>query len=104
MAKFKKGQSKLPGAGRKPGSPNKVTADIRARVADFLTGDFETFKNKMRELDPDAYCRTYVALLPYVTPKQKEIQATVAGGGGFALILPNNQRDPDFNPADLDEV
>ncbi len=90
MAKFKKGQSKLPGAGRKPGSPNKVTADIRARVADFLTGDFETFKNKMRELDPDAYCRTYVALLPYVTPKQKELQVTAPEMGGFRFVVSSN--------------
>jgi len=90
MAKFKKGQSKLPGAGRKPGSPNKVTADIRARVADFLTGDFETFKNKMGELAPEDYCRTYVALLPYVMPKQKELQVTAPEMGGFRFVVSSN--------------
>jgi len=79
--------------GRTKGTPNKVTLDLRLRIFDFLSTNFETLEAKMLELEPDAYCRTYTALLPYVMPRQKEIQATVTGGGGFALILPDNQRD-----------
>ena len=101
--KFEKGQPRLPNAGRKPGSSNKVTADLRLRISDFLSTNFTTLEAKMLELEPDAYCRTYTALLPYVMPRQKEIQATVSGGGGFAIVLPDNQRD-NFNPADLDEL
>lgn len=101
--KFEKGKPKLPNAGRKPGTPNKVTADLRLLISDFLSTNFATLEAKMLELEPDAYCRTYTALLPYVMPRQKEIQATVSGGGGFAIVLPDNQRDI-INPADLDEV
>ena len=89
--------------GRAKGTPNKVTRDLRLRISDFLSTNFATLEAKMLELEPDAYCRTYTALLPYVMPRQKEIQATVSGGGGFAIVLPDNQRD-NFNPADLDEL
>lgn len=101
--KFEKGKPKLPNAGRKPGTPNKVTADLRLRISDFLSTNFATLETKMLELEPDAYCRTYIALLPYVMPRQKEIQATISGGGGFVIVLPDNQRD-NLNPADLDEL
>jgi len=101
--KFQKGKPKLPNAGRKKGTLNKVTADIRTSLANYLTANFATLEAKMQQLEPPDYCRTYAALLPYVIPKQKEIQATVSGGGGFAIRLPDNQRD-DFNSADLDEL
>ena len=89
--------------GRAKGTPNKVTLDLRLRISDFLSTNFATLEAKMEQLEPSDYCRTYTALLPYVMPRQKEIQATVSGGGGFAIVLPDNQRDS-INPADLDEA
>lgn len=89
--------------GRTKGTPNKVTLDLRLRISDFLSTNFDTLEAKMEKLDPSDYCRTYTALLPFVIARQKEIQATVSGGGGFAILLPDNQRDP-INPADLDEI
>lgn len=101
MAKYSKGHQKI--GGRKKHTPNKVTADLRLRISDFLSANFVTLEEKMLQLDPVDYVRTYTALLPYVMPRQKEIQATVSGGGGFAVVLPDNQRD-NLNPADLDEL
>ena len=46
MAKFKKGQKKVPGSGRPPGQPNYLTADIRklirqaAEETGFITASF----------------------------------------------------------------
>lgn len=90
--------------GRTKGTPNKVTLDLRLRISDFLSTNFTTLQAKMLELDPEDYCRTWIALLPFIMPRQKEIQATISGGGGFAIVLPDNHRNPDFNPADLDEL
>ena len=73
--------------GRAKGTPNKVTLDLRLRISDFLSTNFATLEAKMLELEPDAYCRTYTALLPYVMPRQKEVQITPPGFGGFRFVV-----------------
>lgn len=90
--------------GRQLGTPNKVSGDLRHNIQLLLTDQWPEFMRRLSRLDDDSYCRVISGLFPYVMPKQKEIQATISGGGGFAIILPNNQRDSDFNPADLDEL
>lgn len=75
--------------GRAKGTPNKVTLDLRLRISDFLSTNFATLEAKMLELEPDAYCRTYTALLPFVIARQKEIQVTTPEIGGFRFVIEN---------------
>lgn len=75
--------------GRAKGTPNKVTLDLRLRISDFLSTNFDTLEAKMLELEPDAYCRTYTALLPFVIARQKEIQVNTPDFGGFRFVIEN---------------
>lgn len=87
---FEKGHKKT--GGRQKGGVNKVTSLTRDVLQDILSENAEEFQTRLALLDDEAFCRTYIALLPYVLPKQKEIKATLSGGGGFVAILPDNGR------------
>ena len=68
---FKKGKSGNPN-GRKPGVQNKTTADMREFIKMLLEQEQPRFLDAMGTLDGEAYCRVYIRLLDYVTPKQKD--------------------------------
>ena len=70
MAKAK-GSAKT--GGRKPGTPNKVTKDIRSRLAEFIEGNFDTYCEKMNELDGRDYVRAYNDMCQYVLPKLQSV-------------------------------
>lgn len=59
--------------GRKKGTPNKVTKDIRSRIAEFIEGNFETYCDKMSELDGRDYVRAYNDMCQYVLPKLQSV-------------------------------
>lgn len=90
--------------GRQKGTPNRVSGDLKSHIGLLLADQFPEFMRRLARLDDETYCKVYLALLPYSVARQKEILATVSGGGGFVALLPDNRRDTDFNPADLDEV
>ena len=65
---FKKGRNKT--GGRKKGTPNKTTSDIRKIVFDLI--DSETIKNDLRELNSRERLEVIIKLLPYALPKYSQ--------------------------------
>lgn len=59
--------------GRKAGTPNKVTADLKRWVSDILADGRQQFVECMSQLEPAEYVKAYSALLNYVMPKQQAL-------------------------------
>ena len=83
MAKFEKGQPRPANAGRKPGSENKLTTDIRAMLEAALdrAGGSDYLFAQAHE-NPKAF----LALLGRLIPSQ------ITGKDGEPLIPPENDR------------
>lgn len=57
--------------GRPPGSPNKITRDIRAALRDLAEGNshrVQEWLDRVAETDPAEALRLFLGLLRYVTP------------------------------------
>jgi len=65
---LKKGMINNP-KGRPKGSVNKVTADLRNRISDFLDENWEQLQNDFDNLDPKDRLLFYERLLQYGLPK-----------------------------------
>ncbi len=59
--------------GRKKGSTNKTTQLTRELFSEYVNGNFDEFKLKMKELDPDKYCRVYIDMCRYVMPSLQAV-------------------------------
>lgn len=75
----KKGDGKgQQGGGRKKGTPNKVTAEVKELIASFIDGNWKNFESAYKEIkDPERKCKIYLELLPYVTPKLASVEDKV---------------------------
>lgn len=69
---LRKGQTNNP-AGKPPGTKNKINAELRERINDFLNGNFETVATEFDKLEPKDKLKFYTDLLQYGLPK---LQAT----------------------------
>ncbi|GAB3026595.1 hypothetical protein [Spirosoma pulveris] len=67
---FEKGRSKT--GGRQPGSTNRTTTDIKARIANFIDEQFDSIADDMSLLEPKERVTAYLKLMEYVVPKQRE--------------------------------
>jgi hypothetical protein len=65
---FKKGISGNPN-GRKAGSPNKITKEVRTALKDFIETNTDNLQVLFDELDAKQKLQFYADLLPYVVPK-----------------------------------
>lgn len=65
---FEKGHKRV--GGRKKGSINAITRTQREWIDSVLTDGREKFAESMRKLPPSEYVKSYLLLLPYVTPRQ----------------------------------
>ncbi|GAB3995127.1 hypothetical protein GCM10028807_34450 [Spirosoma daeguense] len=68
--KFEKGREKT--GGRKPGSLNKATADIKTRIVNLIGEQFDSIATDVSLLEPKDRVSAYLKLLEYVVPKQRE--------------------------------
>lgn len=59
--------------GRKKGTPNKVQADLKRWLNDFLTDERERIQNDWLKLAPPQRVELYSRLLSYVVPKQQAV-------------------------------
>ena len=65
---LKKGQTNNPD-GRPVGSQNKINADLRQSINDFLQKNFVEVEKDMQKLQPKDRVRLYIDLLQYGLPK-----------------------------------
>jgi hypothetical protein len=71
---FEKGQIKR--GGRKKGTPNKVTTEIRSKIEDILHEQTDTIKEDLMKLSPKDRVRAYTELLKYVIPTRRDVEVT----------------------------
>ena len=63
-------------AGRPKGTPNKITADLRSRISDFLNDNWERLQNDFDKIDPKDRLNFYEKLLQYGVPKLQSMELT----------------------------
>lgn len=67
---FEKGREKT--GGRKAGTPNKATTDLKSKISALVDEQFETIQTDLESLDPKERVTAYLKFLEYVLPKQRE--------------------------------
>lgn len=67
---FEQGREKT--GGRKEGTPNRDSADLKERIKALMDEQFETAKANLAMLDPKEQVTAYLKFLEYVLPKQRE--------------------------------
>ncbi|MCC5612557.1 hypothetical protein LC612_39160 [Nostoc sp. CHAB 5834] len=67
---FEKGREKT--GGRKPGSTNKVTTDLKSRISALIDQQFDAITADLNELEPKDRVAAYMKFMEYVLPKQRE--------------------------------
>ena len=69
---FRKGHEKT--GGRKKGTQNKTSTEIREISAALLQGELETLKELLPTLKPDQYLKAIAMLYKVVVPQQRQIE------------------------------
>ena len=69
---FKEGHIKT--GGRKKGTPNKVTTEIRTKIEALIYEHTENINEDLMKLTPKDRVRAYTELLKYVIPTKKDIE------------------------------
>jgi hypothetical protein len=68
----KKGAPKT--GGRKPGTPNRINKDLRARISTFLDDNFEEAVKSWREInEPVQKVRLYTDLIKFAVPTLQSV-------------------------------
>ena len=73
----KKGHTNNP-KGRPKGTPNKITADLRQRISDFLDGNFDEVTKEWRQLEGKDKLAFYRDLLKYAIPQLSNMSADIS--------------------------
>ena len=61
--------------GRKAGTPNKVTKELKEFISSFLEGHREDFEESFNLIeDPEKRCAIYLGLIPYAAPKLSSVE------------------------------
>ena len=68
--KFEKGREKT--GGRKPGSTNKTSTDIKSKIAALIDSQFDAIQADFEILEPKDRVTAYFKFMEYVLPKQRE--------------------------------
>lgn len=63
--------------GRKRGTPNKVTADVREWIASIIDNNRAQIKRDLKELEPKDRLLFLEKLMQYVIPKRQAAQLTL---------------------------
>lgn len=76
--------------GRIKGTPNKVTADLRAKIQAFLDVNFDTMEAEFDNLEVKDKFNFYIKLIEFAIPKQRQIEDTTLAQ---LLAMTPEQRD-----------
>ena len=61
--------------GRAKGTPNKVSSERKARIAEFVEKNWEDFEKAYSDLkDPKEKCSIFMAMMPYYAPKLAAVE------------------------------
>ncbi len=67
---FQKGKPRT--GGRRPGTANRTTADLKSRISDLLDSRFDKVVEDLEQLEPKDRVTAYLKFLEYVVPKMRE--------------------------------
>ena len=62
--------------GRKKGTPNRLTRELRTILKDVLYQEMEQLEERLNDLDPKDRMHIILKLMPYVFPKVMDVQST----------------------------
>ena len=74
MAKFTKGMTRPDGAGRKPGSSNVVTRQMREMLRGAAEGHMERFLEELDTLHGEKYVNAYLTMCKFVLPTLQSVK------------------------------
>ncbi len=66
---FKENDSRINRDGRPKGAKNKVPYNLREKINEFLSDNFETIKKDFEKLEPKDKIKFYLDFLNYTLPK-----------------------------------
>ena len=69
---LKKGMSNNPN-GRKVGTPNKLTKELRATLKAIIEKELEAIPETLENLTPEKRIEIIIKLIPYVLPKVESV-------------------------------
>ncbi len=70
--------------GRKAGTPNKITSNLRGFIEVFLANNLEEVCNEFSKLEPKEKINAYLKLLEFAIPKLTRMQSEITGKDGGA--------------------
>ena len=62
--------------GRKLGTPNKVTSELRDSLKQVIDGELISLSERLEELEPKERVELLIKLLPYIMPKVQTVSHT----------------------------
>ena len=71
--------------GRKKGTPNKATAELREMLTAFFRGKWDDLTEAYESLGPIDKCHVMIGLLPYIAPKLSSVEYKEREDGGRTL-------------------
>ena len=63
--------------GRKAGSTNKVSSQVKGMISELIEGEASTFRERLDNLSDADYCKTYLQLMKFVIPTMRSIDAPI---------------------------
>ena len=74
MAAFEKGHEPVKGAGRPPGSSNKVTKQMREMLRGAAEGNMERFLKELDTLHGEKYVNAYLTMCKFILPTLQSVR------------------------------
>ena len=82
-----KGKTNNP-AGRPKGTPNRITGDLRDRLAGFINSQWPTVERDLKKVSPAERLRFFERLLPYVVPRLQTLEYKTEGEHALNNLTP----------------
>lgn len=64
--------------GRQKGTPNRLTIDLKSRIAEVVENGFEAIETDLEALEAKDRINAYLRLLEYIMPKQRETKIDIS--------------------------